>query len=254
MKLLLNFILTKNIRQKTINSVGGLTIGGKSFSTQSLKKIAYYLNKYKENIIVITCLRFYFCYIYSLRAIFCEESPWTFPILAALLELVHYLSLSELPHQSLYLLVGVNLMIYDQIGSFFSQVFKDDVILASIYLVVPFSNTPLRRFVGYKALLFGNTAMSSTGRASLLVGGTVLVGTLYNSYLDRQAANERAQLDRQATDLRAQQDRQATAEMETRKRAYQNYQDAKKSYDSSYFKKGDKPRWDENAYKSWSKT
>jgi chitodextrinase len=84
--------------------------------------------------------------------------------------------------------------------------------------------------------------VTSTGRASIAIGA-VLFGTFINSALDRNAA-----------DVRAQADRETYAEINARKRAYQNFQDSRKSYESSYQKHGEKPQCDEDNWKDWSKT
>ena len=87
--------------------------------------------------------------------------------------------------------------------------------------------------------------MSSTGRASILVGGSVLFGIMINAHLDRVATDARAAADRSHSDLQKQ-----------KERAYQNYQDSYKQYVQTpfYKQKGKKPVWDEASWDDWSKT
>lgn len=276
----------------SICGLSGLSFGGLIFSIPSIKvtfhnrffsqKVMKYTIKFlqisKQYFIPLTIIRLYICFIFGLRSLFIKESPYTFPLIALFLEVMYYTSIIKLPHQSLYLITGFSLISYDNLCSLLSKIFEENHELALIYLVVPFSNKPLRRFISIKTFFFGNSAMSSTGRASIIVGATVLGGTLFNSYLDRRAANNRAESDRQAANAQAELNRQASnaqaelnrqaanvqaelnrkvdIENQAKTRAYQNYQDARQEYNKMpfYKKKGEKPQWDEAEWHEWSKT
>lgn len=225
------------------------------------------LYKLKDNVILLNITRFYFCLLYFLRSIFTYESFWTMPCLGLVIEVMHYSAFTNIPHQTFYILTGFYLLIYDNLGSYFSQIFDKDSFLATTYLVLPFSNKPLRNFFSIKAFVLGKTVMSSTGRASIIVGASVLGGTILNSYLDRRALDQRAVADRQAQDQRAAadryaQDQRAAADRyaqdqrDAKARAYQNFQNAKKEYNStSFYKKNKhKPIWDESHWETWSKS
>jgi|SRR5271168_4808900 len=97
-----------------------------------------------RSFILVTVLRFYFCFLFFVRSLFIEESRWAFPILASIVEVIHYSSLIDIPHPVLYLLVGVYLIAHDNLAAFFSQIFEDDATLAATYLVIPIINKPLK--------------------------------------------------------------------------------------------------------------
>lgn len=169
--------------------------------------------------------------------------------------------------------LGIQLMLYDNIGSkiSFHCLSEADPILSITALII-FSKkkNKLVRHVSIaalKSIIIGKTPMTATGRASLVAGFFTGGAWLYNSYLDRQAMDQRANVDRksmdnraekdrQAMNQRAEADRQAASTLEAKKRAYINYQNARSEYFSQpfYKQKGEKPQWDDSKWEDWSKT
>ena len=169
--------------------------------------------------------------------------------------------------------IGLQLQIFDYLGSRLSSYILHDpdpiVSMTTFLLLTRHPNIVVRHVsaASVTSLVIGKTAMTATGRATLMVGlGTGTVW-LFNCYLDRNAMDERATVDRKAMDERATADRKAMDERatadrqarsndEAKARAYQNYKDSAASYNTTRFykKKGDKPTWDEAAWENWSKS
>lgn len=111
-------------------------------------------------------------------------------------------------HFSFCLWLGTSLITYDLLGSKISHdLCNNEVPLLCLTTLTGLSNSSnvFKRHFGWKAIsgvIIGTTKMSSTGRASLIVG-TCTGGTwLFNEYKNRQAANQRSDADRQAADQR----------------------------------------------------
>ena len=150
-----------------------------------------------------------------------------------------------------YTYVGIQLITYDELGSRISHHIlygMDPIITVNELIKLANHENFLFNFAGTSGItgiFIGKTSMTATGRATLLAalftGGT----WLYNSQMDRNAADARSRADRDAADYR-----------EAKARAYQNYQDAKKEHTSTpfYKQKPVKPTWDESSWENWSKT
>jgi len=148
------------------------------------------------------------------------------------------------------------MMFYDKLGSYFAEIFENDTVLASIFLIVPFTNIPLKRFYSSKAFFLGKTAMTSTGKATIIAAVFIASTSLVNAHFERGAMNSRAKAEQDAMNARDERNRAYQNAQDERNRAYQNYQDARKDYNSTplYKKRGKEPSWDEATWKDWSKT
>lgn len=203
-------------------------------------------------------LKYFFIWVLFVRSFFRTEmsyhiSVFSMPIINCL-----FIYLSNLyPGQItgftatwFFTFIGIQLLTYDELGSRISyHIFNSyDPILSVTYLILLQKKPIFMRYGSTSNFLFntfiGKTSMTATGRAAL-IGAAFTGGTwLYNEHLNRRAMDQRAQADRAAT-----------AEQQAKARAYQNYQDSKKEFDSKpFFKKGAKPAWDENAWTNWSKS
>lgn len=175
------------------------------------------------------------------------------------------LSFSNFSNFYLFILMGIYLIAYDNIGSQISfNIINDyDPIISISYLISLKKNKlMLKRFLGgltWSGVVIGTTKMTQTGRATLIAGFCTGTVWLFNSYLDRksatqdrQAANERAHQDREAANERARQDREAAAYQAerlrteaARERAFKAWQQQHKTWAETpiYRRRGPEPQF-----------
>lgn len=86
------------------------------------------------------------------------------------------------------------------------------------------------------ALVVGKTAMTATGRATLIAGLFTGSCWLYSTAQDRKAANMRADADRQAASM-------SSASRAAEERAFRAYETAHETWRKKTFKKGQEPKY-----------
>ena len=163
--------------------------------------------------------------------------------------------------------LGSQLMVYDELGSRISHNlnYHSSPILSKEHLqyFLQHPNSIIRHIslTAISNTIIGRTYMTATGRAILIVGAFTGAAWLYNSHLDRKAANQRSNADRDVTvdgttAQQAETAHEVAERLAAKARAYQNYQDYKKEYNNTPFYKsrGPKPQWDETKWETWSKT
>lgn len=181
-----------------------------------------------------------------------------------------------------YLACGANLMAYDYLCVMIAQntLGNTETPLLCYATIVSLKKSPniLKRYIGTKVafgLIIGKTPMTSTGRATIVVGVCSGASWLMNEHFNRKALdrraeqdritqNQRAEQDRAAENQRAEQDRAAEnqraidarvfqIQQDEKLRAYENYKYARDSYHNKYraLRKGSEPKWSETNYKEW---
>lgn len=236
----------------------------RSFSYLPVKVKQYsFLIKILRKFLIIPCL-----FVLYIRSFFIKDRTHLFLMFFAPFTSAIFILLSNIYPDIFtifsacyfYLWLGIQLMLYDTLGSHISFHALNDidpVFSVTTLIVLKNHRNFIIRHISYsvfKSLVIGKTAMSATGRASLIVGTTTGGAWLYNSYRDRQAMDHRAAADRQAMDHRAAADRHAQDQREAKMRAYQNYRDSLHQYNSTpfYKSKPEKPQWKENQWEKWS--
>jgi hypothetical protein len=271
---ILTFYQKKNLYQKKFQQhVLGSTIGGIHFYCQlpvPIKTPRLWYKRFRK-LLVIPCL-----WILYVRSFFIKDRTSIIVLYVLPMITCVFIFLANMfpdifnGFSAFYfqMYLGSQLLIYDEIGSRISYNLYNhaDPILSQQHMQ-PFlqhRNIIVRHmsFVSISNVIIGKTAMTATGRATLVVGAFTGSAWLYNSYREREAADLRSQADREAANQRAQQDREArifaaakAAREAAKIRAYQNYQDARRRYDNRrFYSKETKPQWDEDAWKDWRKS
>ena len=189
---------------------------------------------------------YYSSWILFLRSFFLKERPGFIIFISMIYPAFTFVVPTDVTFDAfiqmrILLIIGVYLISVDTIGSYISE-----IILNKKY---PYLNDFFQNrenyyiSAGWSAIIIGKTPMTPTGRAAIAAGIISGGAFLYNGYLQRthdasQAAQQRAHEASQAA----------------RQRAFQNFLESRKSYDSSFFKKGERPQWNEDQWDYWSKT
>jgi|ERR1700743_193050 len=181
------------------------------------------LLKYKVFRFYFQC---FFTYILYVRGLFTH--PKSLPIFCyAILPSITsiFLSLhqeyptmfSHLSHIQYCFALGINLLVYDHLGSMISEIMMEQKEHPLSLLLLPLltnskhGNIIKRHVYGtaFKAYFVGKTNMTAGGRAALLAAIFSSAAYFGNGYFDRNAANNRSAADRDAADRRAAAERDA---------------------------------------------
>lgn len=248
----------------------GFFIGGASYDIRFYCKMSSIIKKKEclcshfRNLFLIACL-----WILYVRSFFIKDRTYFvvfyfLPFMTTLFIFLTYIFPDIFTGFSAFyfhMYLGSQFIIYDEIGSRISHNFINtpDSIFShqNLQHFLNHRNVVVRHisFTAISNIIIGKTAMTATGRATLVVGAFTGSAWLYNNYRDREAAEARAQADRSAADARAQADRSAADLQQEKARAYQNYQDARHSYEKKRFHYRDhKPQWDEDTWYDWKKS
>lgn len=180
----------------------------------------------QHSLIISICRRFlqyFFIWVLFVRSFFMTDM--SYKICVALIPMINclFIYLSNLyPGQVsgftatwFFIFIGIQLLTYDEMGSRISHhiLNSSDPILSVTSLII-LKNKPIFTRYGSTSTFFfnafiGKTAMSATGRATLIGGAFTGGAWLYNEHLNRRAMDQRAQMDRDAANQRAQDDRDA---------------------------------------------
>jgi hypothetical protein len=195
----------------------------------------------------------YASWLLFIRSFFINEKPWLIPLMVVIFHLNVYLEIfpffDMVRIAQFFLWLGIYCIAIDNLGSIISTYALSGT--SNLFdNVIPFLTKERGNFVesfyknsGYAALIMGKTAMTATGRASLIIGVLSGAGYLLNAQLDRnhQAAQNTQNHDRQ--DKRDQRQRDFTSREAQRQRDWQDRKDKQKAYESSWnpFKRPPKP-------------
>lgn len=102
-----------------------------------------------------------------------------------------------------YIVIGVYFLVWDVYGELFANIILNDMhsqfSIGYFMFITKIKQKKYLRFYGTKSafLFFGKSGLTSTGKASLIVGGFASITLTYNNYLDRKFQENEARLDRE---------------------------------------------------------
>ena len=207
-------------------------------------------------------LTIYASWILFVRSFFLIERPWIIPVLILLAHANLYLKI--LPDYDIisvthfFLWFGIYCIGIDSLGSMISSYALSNT-PNLLDQLLPFLNekpknilTDYYRCSGITALIIGKTAMSSTGRAAIVVGVISGGGYLINAHLQRQhdavenaknrdATAREAQRNRKAAANEAQKQREFASREAQKQRDWQDNKERQTAYKKSWNFGGKKP-------------
>jgi hypothetical protein len=153
----------------------------------------------------------YMFFIFLIRQYFSKERPWIIYAIGIIfmVNLIYpaiFFPVFGITHYIMFnLLLGLNLVSWDNIGSMFSDILINhpDTVFSTTYLTLTKKglNHPsiIVRYTFSRAaagVIFGKTPMTSTGRATIGVAVISGVGYMYNEHLNRKLEREKLALER----------------------------------------------------------
>ena len=231
------YVYKKNSKKTPPEDVGG----GVPVSSTTPKATQGYPSSQK-NIVKITfvlslgfkyLITVYASWILFVRSFFLKETPYFIPIMALLAHANLYVKV--LPQYGitsitfLFLWMGVYLIAIDSLGSLISSYALSGT--TNLFdQVIPFLTKERSSMIeifyksaGYSAILIGKTAMTATGRASLIIGGGTGIGYLINAHLERRHKSFENEKTREATSREAQKQRDWASKEAQKQRDWQDY-------------------------------